>query len=155
MPRQLILEETVYTLEQLEPLDAPQVALAGRSNVGKSSLLNALDPELRTYTREVSEATQKGKHATTAARLYELAGNIRVIDTPGIRTLGLWQVGPVELALYFPDIAEYSIQCRFRNCTHIHEPGCAVLEAVENNNLAAARYDSYKRIRDSLENENR
>ena len=126
---------------------------AGHSGVGKSSLLNALDPNLRVYTREVSEATQRGKHATTASTLYALAGNICVIDTPGIRTLGLWNVDPEELALYFPDIAEYSLQCRFRNCTHIHEPGCAVLAAVEQGSLPSLRYASYKRIRETLETE--
>lgn len=124
---------------------------AGHSGVGKSSLLNALDPQLRAYTREVSEATQRGKHATTAAWLYELDGDICVIDTPGIRTLGLWDVGPEELAFYFPDLAEYSLQCRFRNCTHIHEPGCAVQNALEQGRIAAGRYASYKRIRETLE----
>ena len=126
---------------------------AGHSGVGKSSLLNALDPQLRVFTREVSEATQRGKHATTASQLYVLAGDITVIDTPGIRTLGLWNVEPEELALYFPDIAEYSLQCRFRNCTHIHEPGCAVLAAVEQGSLDSIRYASYKRIRETLETE--
>lgn len=126
---------------------------AGHSGVGKSSLLNALDPQLRVFTREVSEATQRGKHATTASTLYMLSGDITVIDTPGIRTLGLWNVEPEELVLYFPDIAEYSLQCRFRNCTHIHEPGCAVLAAVDQGSLPSVRYASYKRIRETLETE--
>ncbi|MCK5862562.1 MAG: ribosome small subunit-dependent GTPase A, partial [Candidatus Hydrogenedentes bacterium] len=136
-----------------EALRNKMSVFAGHSGVGKSSLLNRLDPELRVFTREVSEATQRGKHATTAAQLYELAGNARIIDTPGIRTLGLWKVDPEELGLYFPDIAEYSVQCRFRNCTHIHEPGCAVLDAVQDKKLAQERYASYKRIRNTLEEE--
>ncbi len=134
-------------------LIAKTSVFAGHSGVGKSSILNALDTGLRVFTREISEATQRGKHATTAARLYELAGNIRVIDTPGIRTLGLWNVTPEEVALYFPDIAEHGVRCRFRNCTHVHEPGCAVLDAIESGSLAQARYASYRRIRENLESE--
>ncbi len=124
---------------------------AGHSGVGKSSILNALDPHLRVFTREVSEATQRGKHATTAARLYELEGDIRVIDTPGIRTLGLWNVSAEEVALYFPEIAAQSVKCRFRNCTHTHEPGCAVMAALDAGEVTSQRYASYKRIRESLE----
>jgi len=143
-------------LETLRSLLTNKISVfAGHSGVGKSSLLCALDPQVRVFTREVSEATQRGKHATTASRLYELHGNIRVIDTPGIRTLGLWNVGPDELALYFPDIASFGGDCRFRNCTHIHEPGCAVLAAVAGEQLAPERYASYKRIRETLESDDR
>ncbi len=126
---------------------------AGHSGVGKSSLLNCLDPELRALTREVSEATRRGRHATTASKLYQLAGAIRVIDTPGIRTLGLWDVSPETLAFYFPEMVERGAVCKFRNCTHIHEPGCGVRAAVDAGDIAWARYDSYKRIRAALESQ--
>lgn len=126
---------------------------AGHSGVGKSSLLNTMDPHLRVLTREVSEATRRGRHATTNARLYELAGDIHVIDTPGIRTLGLWDVSPEEVALYFPEIAELTAGCKFRNCTHVHEPDCAVRAGVETAVLSRARYDSYRRIRSCLESD--
>jgi len=127
--------------------------LAGHSGVGKSSLLNGLDPNLRALTREVSEATRRGRHATTASKLYQLAGDIRMIDTPGIRTLGLWDVSPETLAFYFPEMTERGAVCKFRNCTHIHEPGCGVRSAVDAGEIAWARYDSYKRIRAALESQ--
>lgn len=125
--------------------------LSGHSGVGKSSLLNALDPDLKVYTTDVSEATQRGRHATTAARLYALECDIRIIDTPGIRALGLWDVSPEELAFYFPELAEAVQGCKFRNCTHTHEPVCAVREAVAEGRIQEGRYQSYLRIRASLE----
>lgn len=127
--------------------------LAGHSGVGKSSLLNAMDPELELHTRTISEATQRGKHTTTAARLYEIDGDIHVIDTPGIRSLGLWGISPEEVAYYFPEIADHAQQCRFRNCTHTHEPDCGVLAASEAGDLPEARLKSYLRIRASLESD--
>jgi ribosome biogenesis GTPase len=127
--------------------------LAGHSGVGKSSLLNALDPNLRVVTREVSESTKRGKHATTASTLYQLQGGIKIIDTPGIRSLGLWNVSPEEVSFYFPEIAEVSRNCRFRDCTHTHEPDCAVRKAAETGILPPERYASYKRIRECLESE--
>ena len=127
--------------------------LSGHSGVGKSSLLNVLSPDLSLHTKAVSQATQKGQHTTTASRLYVLEDGIRIIDTPGIRALGVWGVSPEELTYYFPEIAEAAGECRFRNCTHSHEPDCAVREAVENNAISSARYASYLRIRASLESE--
>ena len=128
--------------------------LAGHSGVGKSSLLNTLDPNLRVLTRELSEATNRGRHTTTASVLYELHDGIRVIDTPGIRALGLWNVSPAEVAFYFPELAARSTDCKFRNCTHIHEAACAVKQAVEDGQVTRQRYESYKRLRASLEEEN-
>ena len=125
--------------------------VAGHSGVGKSSLITALDPAVSIATQEVSISTNKGRHTTTAARLYTLQGGIRIIDTPGARTLGLWGVTPEELAYYFPEMEALASGCRFRNCTHIHEPHCAVLEAVADETIPKARYASYRRIRESLE----
>ncbi len=136
-----------------EILQGKTAVLSGHSGVGKSSLLNCLDPELGLHTREVSGQTLKGKHTTTLARLYEIDGGIRVIDTPGIRSLGLWRVTPAEVSFYFPEIAELSAGCRYRNCTHVHEPECGVKSAVEGGALSRGRYESYTRIRASLESD--
>ncbi len=134
-------------------LEGQVSVLAGHSGVGKSSLLNVMDPELDLHTRSISESTQRGKHTTTAARYYEIGNDIRIIDTPGIRSLGLWGVSPEEVAYYFPEIAALALQCRFRNCTHTHEPDCAVQNAADNGQLPLARYKSYLRIRASLESD--
>lgn len=128
---------------------------AGHSGVGKSSLLNALQPGLDLDTREISEATHKGKHTTTTAKLFQLDGDIRIIDTPGIRALGLWQVSPEEVAYYFPEIAEHAAACKFRDCTHTHEPKCGVREAVKSGAISRHRFASFERIRESLEDGSR
>jgi len=127
--------------------------LAGHSGVGKSSLLNALDPDLDLETQAVSERSSRGKHTTTAARLFHLDGDIRIIDTPGIRALGLWNVSAEEVAYFFPEIAALAPDCRYRNCTHTHEPRCAVRAAAEDGRIPAARYAGYQRIHASLESE--
>jgi ribosome biogenesis GTPase / thiamine phosphate phosphatase len=136
-----------------ERLRGKTSVLAGHSGVGKSSLLNHIDADLRILTQEVSPSSQRGRHTTTASRLYLLANDIRIIDTPGIRALGLWGVSPEEVAYYFPELADIAVQCRFRNCTHLHEPHCAVRDAVEAGTIPAPRFDSYTRIRASLEAE--
>lgn len=124
---------------------------AGHSGVGKSTILNLLSPELDIATREVSLQTEKGKHTTTLSKLYRLDDGIHIVDTPGIRQLGLWNVSHEEVGFYFPEIAEFEAQCKFRNCTHIHEPHCAVLAALESGDLSKLRFDSYLRIREELE----
>jgi len=128
-------------------------AFSGHSGVGKTSLLNTLDPDLELHTLDVSRVTEKGRHATTLARLFEIGGGVRVIDTPGIRHLGLWDVSPAEVAFYFPELAGEAPGCKFRNCTHVHEPDCAVRRAVDDGRIPAQRYASYTRIRASLESE--
>jgi len=125
--------------------------LSGHSGVGKSSLLNALDPDLDLDTQSVSERSNRGRHTTTAARLFPLEGGIRIIDTPGIRSLGLWEVSASEVAYFFPEIAAVSPECRYRNCTHTHEPQCAVHAAAARGDIPQARYASYLRIHASLE----
>jgi ribosome biogenesis GTPase len=122
-------------------------ALAGPSGVGKSSLLNAIQPGLGLAVREVGEATDRGRHTTNVRQLFPLDGGGYVADTPGLRTLALWDTEPEELDGYFPEIGPLVAQCAFSDCTHSHEPGCAVRAAVEAGSIRLERYDSYLRLR--------
>lgn len=121
--------------------------MTGSSGVGKSSLLNAIQPGLGLRVSEVSQATEKGQHTTRHAEMFPLEGGGYVVDTPGIRGLALFDVEPEELDAYFREIAPLVEKCQFSNCSHSHEPGCAVRAAVEAGNIAAERYDSYLRLR--------
>ncbi len=121
--------------------------LAGPSGVGKSSLLNAVQPGLGLEVKEVSQATRKGRHTTVVREMYPLDGGGYVADTPGLKSLGLWDIEPEEVDGYFPEIAERVMDCQFSDCTHIHEPGCAVIEAVENGDIHFNRYESYVMMR--------
>lgn len=120
--------------------------VAGQSGVGKSSLINALYPELGARTGLVSAAQRRGRHTTTASRSYRLADGGRLIDTPGIRECGITGMTALDVALLYPDIAALHPDCRFHNCTHLHEPGCAVQAALADGRLAPARYLSYHSI---------
>jgi ribosome biogenesis GTPase len=121
--------------------------LSGPSGVGKTSLLNALQPGLGRQARAVSAATTKGRHTTVHSELLPLAGGGYLADTPGIRALGLWDVEPEELDGYFVEIRPWVGECEFGDCTHLSEPGCAVRRAVANGQIAPSRYDSYCRLR--------
>ncbi|HTO51838.1 MAG TPA: ribosome small subunit-dependent GTPase A [Myxococcota bacterium] len=119
---------------------------AGHSGVGKSSLLNALEPELRLETGEVSAKWDRGRHTTSRAAYLRLAGDAVVIDTPGVREIGTGPVDPDLLGLVYPDIALLAAGCRFRDCRHGAEPGCAVRLAVQEKRLRPARLASYQRL---------
>ncbi len=123
-------------------------ALMGPSGVGKTSLLNAVQPELGLRVREVSQATTKGRHTTVVPQLIPLDAGGWVADTPGIRALAFFDLDPEELDAYFPDIAPLVTDCRFSDCTHDVEPGCAVLQAVEDGVVSQHRYESYVRLRE-------
>ena len=125
--------------------------LVGQSGVGKSSLLNRLLPEVNARIGEVSDATGKGRHTTTTARLYHLPDSGALIDSPGIREFGLWNVSPKQLAQGFPEFVKRKDECRFRDCQHRNEPGCAIFEGIENGEISASRHASYLRILASLE----
>ncbi|NLX96676.1 MAG: ribosome small subunit-dependent GTPase A [Rhodopirellula sp.] len=117
--------------------------VAGQSGVGKSSLLNAVDPTLKLCIAEVSEENQKGRHTTTVARLLPMQSGGYVVDTPGVRQFQLWDVIPQEVAGYYRDVRPYVSACRFPDCTHTHEADCAVKDAVADGRLDARRYESY------------
>ena len=125
--------------------------LSGNSGVGKSTLVQAIDPQLDIRTGEISESHGKGRHTTTFSTMYPLAGGGAVIDTPGIKGFGLIDIDDAELSRYFPEMMRTAPACRFYNCTHTHEPGCAVVEAVRNGEIAAARYESYLKMLDEDE----
>ena len=115
----------------------------GVSGVGKSSLIKSLDPELDPKVGEISDAHLQGKHTTTFYEMYPLSSGGFIIDTPGLRSLGLVELAKEEIALYFPEMHRASENCRFSPCTHTHEPGCAVKEAVEEGLISYERYSSY------------
>jgi ribosome biogenesis GTPase len=125
--------------------------LTGSSGVGKSSLLNAIQPGLGLSVSEVSQATEKGLHTTRHAEMFALDMGGYVVDTPGIRGLALFNVEPEELDAYFREIGPLVADCQFSDCTHRHEPGCAVRAAVKDGRVAEARYDSYLRLREEHE----
>ncbi|MFM7838653.1 MAG: ribosome small subunit-dependent GTPase A [Chitinophagaceae bacterium] len=125
--------------------------LSGHSGVGKSSLLNQLIPELQLRTQEVSGWSGKGLHTTTFAEMFDLPDSGKIIDTPGIRELGLVDIGKQELSHYFPEMRKKLTACQFNNCLHVNEPGCAVHEGVREGLIHEDRYVSYINILDSLE----
>jgi ribosome biogenesis GTPase len=122
-------------------------ALVGPSGVGKSSLLNVIQPGLGLEVNEVSEAMKKGKHTTVVRQLFPLAGGGYMADTPGWKSLALWDTEPEEIDGYFPELRERVAHCQFSDCTHVHEPGCAVLAALQQGEVYPERYDSYLRLR--------
>lgn len=122
-------------------------ALAGPSGVGKSSLLNAMQPELGLLVGKVSEAHHKGRHTTVIRQMFPLTGGGYVADLPGIRALALWDIQPEELDGYFPELRDLVQNCQYNDCTHRSEPGCAVLAGVKDGNISAERYDSFIRLR--------
>jgi ribosome biogenesis GTPase len=122
-------------------------AFTGPSGVGKSSLLNALQPGLGVAVNEIGAHTNKGKHTTVVRQMFPLTGGGFVADLPGIRRLAPWDTQPEELDGYFPELRGLVAECQFNDCTHRSEPGCAVIRAVETGDVNPARYDSYLRLR--------
>ncbi len=141
-----------YEVSALTGKNIPQVrqmlrdkvtVLSGLSGVGKSSLINRFEPGLDLKTAVISEAHDSGKHTTTFAEMFCLSGGGYLIDTPGIRSFGIVGMKKEEISHFFPEIFAQAPECRFYNCTHTHEPGCAVIEAVERDEISESRYASY------------
>lgn len=120
--------------------------ISGHSGVGKSTLINAIVPDLDLRTDELSSYTDKGKHTTTFAEMFEIEDETYIIDTPGIKELGLFEIDEDELSHYFPEMRDLLGQCKFNNCKHVNEPKCAVIEKVQQGEIALSRYESYLKM---------
>ncbi len=137
-------------LEELtKQLVGKRSVLAGASGVGKSTLINAMVPGADAATREVRAKDNRGRHTTSNAAIYDLPGGGIIVDTPGLRELGI-RLEVTELPWYFPEFEQFAPQCKFRNCTHTHEPDCAVIEAIQGGQILQRRYDSYLNILQTL-----
>ena len=146
-PLYLTSADTGYGLEALrDALSGQTTVLAGLSGVGKSSLLSAMDPNLDLKTNAVSEKRHEGKHTTTQANMHPFSTGGYVVDTPGIRDFGLIGLHQEDLIDFYPDLTDYVVQCRFNNCTHAHEPGCAVQTAVTEGQIHPWRFKSYTQL---------
>ncbi|HEX8254672.1 MAG TPA: ribosome small subunit-dependent GTPase A [Thermoanaerobaculia bacterium] len=138
-------------LEELRrEVDGKMAALVGHSGVGKTSILNALDESLQLATNTLQKKRGTGRHTTTASTLYDFGGGTFLIDTPGIREFGLWDLNRDSLRDYFPEFDEPNESCRFTDCTHVHEPDCQVKALVEAGELSEARYETYLRLWEDL-----
>jgi ribosome biogenesis GTPase len=148
----IISAKTGENIDSVKKLMAGKSSMfAGHSGVGKSTLVNSIEPGLNIKTKEISDQHKQGQHTTTFAEMFDLSFDAQIIDTPGIKGFGVVDMVPAELDNYFPELFALKQSCKFNNCLHLHEPNCAVKEAIENNIVAASRYKSYKQILDGDE----
>ncbi|MDG2491700.1 MAG: ribosome small subunit-dependent GTPase A [Flavobacteriaceae bacterium] len=160
---QNVYESIGYTCYKISSFNEPDVKLiaglmedkssmfTGHSGVGKSTLLNSISPDLNLKTKVISEQHQQGQHTTTYAEMFDLEGNARIVDTPGIKGFGVVDMEPEELGNYFPEFLKVKNNCKFNNCLHTDEPKCAVKDGVEEESIPASRYKSYIQL---LEDDN-
>ena len=143
----IISAKTGENIESVKKLMTGKSSMfAGHSGVGKSTLVNSIEPGLNIKTKEISDQHKQGQHTTTFAEMFDLSFDAQIIDTPGIKGFGVVDMVPAELDNYFPELFALKQSCKFNNCLHLHEPNCAVKEAIENNIVAVSRYKSYKQI---------
>ncbi len=152
---QNIYQEIGYVTQAISAIDGKGVdtiktlmqdkvsMFSGHSGVGKSTLVNAISPELALKTAAISKQHQQGMHTTTFAEMFALSDGIKIIDTPGIKGFGVVDMLPEEIGNYFPEFYKRKMDCKFHNCIHINEPKCAIIDAVENEEIALSRYTSY------------
>ena len=134
-------------VEELKELMKDKITMfSGHSGVGKSTLVNALEPSLHLKTKTISEQSKQGQHTTTFAEMYDLSFDAKIIDTPGIKGFGIVDMEPSEVSGYFPEFFKLQYECKFNNCLHKEEPNCAVKKALEENKIAWSRYNSYLKI---------
>ncbi len=139
--------ETHQSIDELaSAIQGKTIMVMGHSGVGKSSLVNCIYPDLDLRIGEISNFTEKGTHTTTHAEMHLLEDGTRLIDTPGIKEIGIADVEPHEVWYYFPEFTKYAGNCKFHNCTHVHEPGCAVLIQLEKGKISEERYKNYLSI---------
>ncbi|MDH5599177.1 MAG: ribosome small subunit-dependent GTPase A [Cyclobacteriaceae bacterium] len=139
-------------LEVKKLLSGKTSLLTGHSGVGKSTLLNSIAPDINQKTSQISDFADKGVHTTTFAEMFVIKPDIKIIDTPGIKEFGLIDIESHELSDYFPEMREISDQCKFHNCQHLHEPKCAIKDAVEEGAIALSRYKSYISMLENSDN---
>jgi ribosome biogenesis GTPase len=137
--------------ELISFLEGKKTVIIGQSGVGKSTFINSLFGEEIQKTNEISDWSSKGKHTTSFIQLFDYNNKFEIIDTPGIKEFGIWGLQKEDLTHYYPEFHVFNDECKFKPCSHIHEPGCKVIEALENDEILPERYQSYLNIYESLD----